>query len=79
MQVKVKRYNWHWQRLYHWRGWILMLTWGQSLAFGIHMGYGWIAMRINGLSIHIGPLAIDIRPPMPKWMKDEIEEIKEGS
>jgi len=45
-----------------------MVTWGQAFAIGIHTGWGWVAMRVNGFSILLGPLAIDVQPPAPKWL-----------
>ena len=56
------------QRRWNVWGWCLMLTWGQNFAIGIWTGWSWVAIRVNGFSIHLGPLAIDIQPPPPKWL-----------
>lgn len=68
--------RWHWQKRWQIKGWHVMLTYGQAFAIGIHTGYGWTAMRINGFSILLGPLAFDIQPPMPNWMRDKLSSDK---
>lgn len=65
--------NWRWQKRWEIGGWLLMLTYGQSMTIGIGTGYGWIATRVNGFWISLGPITFDVQPPMPKWMKDELD------
>lgn len=58
------------QRRWGWRGWWLMLTWGQVFGVGVTCSCSLHALRVNGVSIIIGPLAIDVVPPPPRWLAD---------
>lgn len=60
------------QKLWRWRGWNLMLTWGQSFGLGVFMPGTMRAVRVNGIDILIGPLNIDIIPPEPAWLRDAV-------
>lgn len=58
-----------WRKQTH--GWLFMATVGQAGGLGIVRNGRW-----NGWSIFLGPLAIDIQPPLPRWMQDQIEATK---
>lgn len=61
------------QRTWTPHGWHLMATIGQ----GGGLGLSWVSpVRWNGFSLLLGPLIIDIQPPMPKWMADQISTEK---
>jgi len=63
---------WRWQRIWQVKGWSMMLTYGQNFVIGFGTGNSWLAIRVNGIWISLGPLTFDIQPPMPKWMRDEV-------
>ena len=64
--------SWRWQRVWSWRGWCFMLTYGQCFAVGFHTGFSWTAIRMNGFSFLLGPVTFDVQPPFPKWAKGPI-------
>jgi hypothetical protein len=52
-------------------GWAIMLTWGQGFGLGIWAGGSWIAFRVNGIDLLLGPVTLTIQPPIPTWLKTE--------
>lgn len=36
------------------------------------IGFSWHGSRYNGVTVFLGPLIVDIVPPLPKWLADEM-------
>jgi hypothetical protein len=53
------------------RGWHLMVTADQGGGVGI----GWHKpVRYNGITLMLGPVLIDIQPPAPTWLSQQLQK-----
>lgn len=62
------------QREWHPFGWRIMLTWKQGFGIGLWTGASWIAFRINGIDLLLGPVTLTIAPPAPAWLEAELSK-----
>ena len=67
----MKRRWWQRQRVWRPGGWWIMYSWRHAFAIGIYFGASWVALRVNGGELWLGPINLSIQPPPPKWLLED--------